>query len=187
MDSSVWTTAPPASGRIVHTCRAATPGDRPVHPMRSFGSNACTVDSIRYGPGRHRKVIPSPGVRSATTDRIPGCQVGHFCTSVRTSQTTSAGASICTSAARTTGAFESIFMLSVSSAVRNQVTRPATCRRGADRIPSRPAPACQRAGPVASRRASTAMIRRFISSTSSARPSFWKIEPMCFSTARSLR
>ena len=39
--------------------------------------------------------------------------------------------------------------------------------------------------PVASRKASTAMIRRFIS-RSSTRPSFWNIEPMCFSTARSL-
>ena len=44
---------------------------------------------------------------------------------------------------------------------------------------------CQAAGPVASRKASTAIIRRF-TSRSSARPSFWKIEPMCFSTARSL-
>jgi hypothetical protein len=43
----------------------------------------------------------------------------------------------------------------------------------------------QRAGPVASRKASTAMIRRFIS-FSSMMPSFWNIEPMCFSTARSL-
>jgi hypothetical protein len=43
----------------------------------------------------------------------------------------------------------------------------------------------QRAAPVASRKASTAMIRRF-SSFSSMMPSFWNIEPMCFSTARSL-
>ena len=50
--------------------------------------------------------------RSAMTERMPECQVGHPLTSVRTSQTTFAGASMCLSAAKTTGALESIIMIS---------------------------------------------------------------------------
>ena len=46
------------------------------------------------------------------TERIPECQVGHPLTSVRTSQTTFAGALMCLSADKTTGAFESIIMIS---------------------------------------------------------------------------